>query len=242
MKNKSVRKFFADKGFYIALILCLAIIGVGSWAVVEFTDVGQRVTAEIPDTNEDVFNPQTPVITPGPNTGENPESNIGENRDNADSNRDEGPIATESPAPKDESKPAPKTYMWPVSGDITMPHSVDALIYNPTMADWRTHSGIDIAAELGTAVSAVADGTVIGVERDGMSGTTVSIEHGGGLVSIYSNLDADVLVGVGDEVEMGDLIGRVGQTSISEAGREPHLHLEMTLNGKAVNPLDYLPN
>ena len=66
MKNRSVRKFFADKGFYIALILCLAIIGVGTWAVVEFTDVGQRVTAQLPETGEDVFNPQTPPITRPP--------------------------------------------------------------------------------------------------------------------------------------------------------------------------------
>jgi len=239
MKNRSIRKFFADKGFYIALILCLAIIGVGTWAVVEFTDVGQRVTAQLPETGEDVFNPQTPAATPAPNAGENPESNV---RENPDINRGEEPIATQTPVPNQETKPTPKSFMWPVSGDITMPYSADALIYNPTMADWRTHPGIDIATELGTAVNAIADGTVISVERDGMSGTTVAIEHGGGLVSVYSNLDADVLVAEGDTVEMGDLIGRVGQTSISEAGREPHLHLEMTLNGKSVNPLDYLPN
>jgi murein DD-endopeptidase MepM/ murein hydrolase activator NlpD len=239
MKNRSVRKFFADKGFYIALILCLAIIGVGTWAVVEFTDVGQRVTAQLPETGEDVFNPQTPAITPAPNVGEIPESNLEEN---PESNRGEEPITTQTPAPKQEAKPTPKSFMWPVSGDITMPYSVDALIYNPTMSDWRTHPGIDIATDLGTAVSAIADGTVIGIEKDGMSGTTVTIEHGGNLVSVYSNLDTDLLVSVGDTVEMGDLIGRVGETSISEAGREPHLHLEMTLNGNSVNPLDYLPN
>ena len=238
MKNKRIRNFFAGKGFYIALILCVAIVGVGTWAVLKFTDVGQRVTAEMPVNGEDVFNPQTPAGTPGSNAGENPESNAGEN---PESNQGEGPIETQTPAPNPESKPTPKTFMWPVSGDISMPYSMDALIYSPTMADWRTHAGIDIVSDLGTAVSAIADGTVVNVEKNEMHGTSVTIEHDGDFVSVYANLDTDVLVGIGDNVEMGDLIGRVGETSIYEAGREPHLHLEMTLNGASVNPLDYLP-
>lgn len=232
MKNKRFSKFFAGKGFYIALILCLAVVGFGTWAILEFTDTGLRVTAEMPNPDEDVFNPQTPAISPGSNAGENnPENNQGEN-----------PIATQKPTSNPEAKPAPKSFMWPVSGDISMPYSVDALIYSPTMADWRTHGGMDISSDIGTAVSAIAAGTVVDVEKDGMDGTSVTIEHGGDLVSVYANLDTAVLVSIGDNVEMGDLIGEVGETSINEAGRESHLHLEMMLNGSSVDPLDYLPN
>jgi len=238
MKNKRFSKFFAGKGFYIALILCVAVVGLGTWAIFGFTDTGLRVTAEMPNQDEDVFNPQTPVISPG----SNPDDNSGEN---PQGNQGESPVQTAAPtltpAPGVSAKPAPKSFMWPVSGDISMPYSVDALIYNPTMADWRTHAGIDINSELGTSVSAVADGTVTNVEKGGMLGTTVTIEHGGELVSIYANLEEDVLVATGDSVEMGDIIGKVGQTSVSEAGMEPHLHLEMTVNGVSVNPLDYLP-
>lgn len=248
MKNKRIRKFLAGKGFYIALILCVAVVGVGTWAVLEFTDMGLRVTAEMPNNGEDVFNPQTPAITLGPNAGENPGPNAGENPgpnagENPGPNAGEnpGPNAGENPGSNPESKPSPKTFMWPVSGDITMPYSMDALIYSPTMADWRTHEGLDIASDLGTAVSAIADGTVVNVENGGMQGTSVTIEHGGDFVSVYANLETDVQVGIGDEVEMGDIIGRVGDTSIYEVGQEPHLHLEMTLNGANVNPLDYLP-
>jgi len=232
MKNKRFSKFLAGKGFYIALILCVAVVGFGTWAILEFSDTGLRVTAEMPNPDEDVFNPQTPVISPGTNAGENnPENNQGGN-----------PVATQKPTSSPEVKPAPKSFMWPVSGDISMPYSMDALIYNPTMADWRTHAGIDIDSDLGTSVSAIADGTVTNVEKGGMLGTSVTIEHGGNLVSVYANLEEGVLVSSGDKVEMGDIIGKVGQTAVSETGRDPHLHLEMTLNGNSVNPLDYLPN
>jgi murein DD-endopeptidase MepM/ murein hydrolase activator NlpD len=110
------------------------------------------------------------------------------------------------------------------------------------MADWRTHPGLDIKSDLGTGVSAIAEGKVISVDKGGMSGTTVRIEHEGGIVSIYSNLADNVKLAVGSKVEMGALIGSVGQTSVAEAGLDPHLHLEMTVNGKYVNPQDYLPS
>jgi len=132
--------------------------------------------------------------------------------------------------------------MWPVSGEIIGPYSSNALVYNQTMADWRTHPGIDIKSEIGTGVSAIADGKVIAVENGGMSGTTVKIEHAGGIVSIYSNLADNSKLTVGSKVEMGGLIGSVGKTSVAEAGLEPHLHLEMALNGNYVNPMDYLPS
>jgi murein DD-endopeptidase MepM/ murein hydrolase activator NlpD len=88
---------------------------------------------------------------------------------------------------------------------------VEALAYDKTMADWRTHSGIDIEASLGAKVVATANGRVEAVYNDEMFGTTVVISHGGSLRSVYCNLAAEPTVKAGDAVRMGDVIGSVGR-------------------------------
>ncbi|MBR6522922.1 MAG: peptidoglycan DD-metalloendopeptidase family protein, partial [Oscillospiraceae bacterium] len=135
----------------------------------------------------------------------------------------------------------PEVFVWPVAGTVETPHSVEALVYSRTMADWRTHTGLDIAAGLGSKVIAAAEGTVEQVFSDDMYGTTVVIHHGGGLRSIYSNLAEKPTVSVGDSVALGDVIGSVGQTALAEVGDVNHLHFEMTLDGEAVDPAEYLP-
>jgi murein DD-endopeptidase MepM/ murein hydrolase activator NlpD len=128
-----------------------------------------------------------------------------------------------------------------VNGPVLVPHSVEALAYDETMDDWRTHAGMDIGVELGCRVLATANGTVTAVYEDDLMGTTVEIDHGNGLVSIYSNLDTMPAVKVGDKVTTGTLIGAVGNTAAAERGRAPHLHFAMLKNNKTVNPENYLP-
>ena len=108
------------------------------------------------------------------------------------------------------------------------------------MGDWRTHGGLDIAAENGMRVMSISAGTVEQVYKDGMMGTTVVVDHGGGLCSWYCNLAEETAVQVGDSVEIGTVLGTVGGTAIAEVGVEPHLHLETLLNGQPVDPRDYL--
>lgn len=133
-------------------------------------------------------------------------------------------------------------FIWPVIGEIEVDYSPASLIYNKTMADWRTHSGVDIAAQIGTKVMAVADGTVESIGTDDMYGTVVRINHGDGLVSVYANLAAVPTVKEGDSVTMGSVIGSVGDTALGEAGEVAHLHFEMIKNDLSVDPADYLPN
>jgi murein DD-endopeptidase MepM/ murein hydrolase activator NlpD len=136
----------------------------------------------------------------------------------------------------------PTEYLCPISGTVSQKHVVDDLIYSETMGDWRTHAGMDIAASLGTTVSASADGTVREVFEDAMMGTCVSVEHEGGVITVYKNLSATLADGIkaGASVKSGQAIGTVGETAISELADEPHLHFEMTVNGEVVDPLDYL--
>ena len=133
-------------------------------------------------------------------------------------------------------------FMWPLAGKVEVAFAVDELVYSKTMADWRTHPGLDIAAAIGTKVLAVTDGIVIDVFADDMLGTTVIVDHGHGVRSSYANLAAAPVVKVGDKIAMGSVIGAVGDTALGEIGQASHLHLEMTKDGDAENPVWYLPS
>lgn len=119
------------------------------------------------------------------------------------------------------------SFYWPVQGEIT-----------DSFGDvgWRWHSGIDIAAAYGTPVQAVDSGTVVFAAWKGNYGYAVEIDHGEGrIVTLYGHLSA-FNVGVGQQVRRGDVIGYVGNTGWSTG---PHLHFEVKLDGRAVNPLRF---
>ena len=122
-----------------------------------------------------------------------------------------------------------------------MEYSMDALVYNETMGDWRTHDGMDIAAQAGEYVRAAAQGTVTDVYEDVLYGTTVVIDHGAGLVSYYANLQAQPVVKPGDALLAGDVIGSVGETALCESAQQPHLHFAMSLHDASVDPKEYMP-
>ncbi len=132
-------------------------------------------------------------------------------------------------------------FLWPLVGEVVTVHSPDTLIYDTTMGDWRTHDGVDIAASQGTKVTAIADGTVTDISEDDMLGTTVTIDHGAGVVSVYANMAGVPTVEVGDSVTMGSVIGSVGDTALAESGQVAHLHLAMTVDGQSTDPTQYLP-
>jgi murein DD-endopeptidase MepM/ murein hydrolase activator NlpD len=110
---------------------------------------------------------------------------------------------------------------------------------NQTTRDWRTHNGIDIAAEAGTAVCAAADGTVYTTYQDATMGTTVVIRHAGGYVTVYSSLSPELSVKTGDTVTMGQVIGTVGNTAMVECAIGDHLHFTVTQDDEPINPADF---
>lgn len=128
----------------------------------------------------------------------------------------------------------------PVSGAVLNDYSGDNLVYSKTMQDWRTHNGIDFAANEGDDVLAAADGTVEAITDNGMFGKTIIILHDGGIRSIYSNLAEDAAVAVGDNVLSGSVIGKVGNSAAAEVTENSHLHFEVSVNEESVNPHDYL--
>lgn len=138
-----------------------------------------------------------------------------------------------------ESETIPE-YIMPVEGDIIMEHCVDMPVYWQTLDQYMTHSGIDIACELETPVQVCDAGTVTKIDKESAMGITIEVNHGNGLISVYSNLSADGLIELGEVVTKGQVLGYVGQSSMFEFEDPDHLHFEIIKNGKAVNPADYL--
>lgn len=98
------------------------------------------------------------------------------------------------------------------------------------------HTGTDICCAKGTQIKAVASGTVIFSERNGSYGNLIKIDHGNGVETWYAHCEA-LYAEVGQNINAGDVIAAVGSTGNSTG---PHLHLEIRINGVAVNPQQYL--
>lgn len=236
--------FVAGKGFYIVLFLCVAAIGISGWYLFSTLGPGEKEVA--------ADAPVQVVVTPTPSAAPTPVKPSSKPEPSATPTPSVTPKPTPTPsaAPTPAPTAAPTTpavkptalvYTWPVKGEIIRDFSLEVLAYDETMGDWRTHCGMDISAQLGAEVCAVSAGTVEAVYADDLMGTTVVIDHGEGVRSIYSNLAAVPTVEVGDTVKTGTVIGAVGETALAESGRPPHLHLEMSKNDHIVDPLQYLP-
>ena len=240
-----------EKGFYIVLFLCAAVIGVSAWMLL--TDAGTNVENETVENAADVpavystmlpaMDPVAPpadaaVMAEADQPGEGAEQNADATA--APETMEQTDVQTE-PQTQEVFADGTVSYVWPVQGTVQRPYSVDKLLYDSTMADWRTHDGIDIACDQGTPVLASADGVVVDVHSDDLLGTMVEIDHRNGIHSVYANLAAQPPVAAGAEVTMGQVIGSVGSTALGEVNQVSHLHFAMRQDGVTTDPNLYLP-
>ncbi|MBQ7309040.1 MAG: M23 family metallopeptidase [Clostridia bacterium] len=152
------------------------------------------------------------------------------------------PKPEETTAPKEENPVVAEdvTFVSPVtSGTVIKEWSADVPVFSSTMEDYRVHLGIDVEADAGTPVYAVADGTVTSVEFHPMMGQTVIITHAGGYRSVYQNLQTKIpdAIKEGAAVKAGDEIGALGDTALIEISEAPHLHFELYKDDICENPL-----
>ena len=98
------------------------------------------------------------------------------------------------------------------------------------------HRGIDFSVRLGTPVRVTGDGVVVAVQKQRGLGRVVKVDHGDGVMTVYAHLDK-ALVKKGDQVQRGKVIAKSGNSGRSTA---PHLHYEIRIGGRSVNPLSYI--
>lgn len=128
---------------------------------------------------------------------------------------------------------APGSLPWPVTGVITSPFGYR---HSPFGGGTEFHQGLDIGANMGTTITAPAAGTVIMAQWYGGYGNYILLDHGGGMTTGYGHLSR-IFVAAGQAVQKGQAIGAVGSTGVSTG---PHLHFEVRINGKPVDPAGYL--
>ena len=249
MKNQGLWKRLGDfalgKGFYIVLFLCVATIGISGYYLLrsvvgssELTQpAGGGASVTVPD--QSVSRPAIPTPKPVQSDGETAAGSDPKPTVQPD---DPEPVKDTSPEPdtQETNQTVSKVFTWPAQGAVLRDYSLEVLSRDPTMGDWRTHSGLDIAALEGVNVLSISAGTVEQIYEDALMGTTIVVDHGGGLQSWYSNLAPETAVQVGDSVDIGGVLGTVGGSAIAESGESPHVHLETVLNGQPVDPKDYL--
>ena len=235
------RLFLRNNGFYIALVLCLIVIG---GAILLLT---LRKEPE-PEMNAQKEEPQSdPIVI----VGQSLDERLGDllhapTVDPKAPARTPLPTPVPTPIPTPVPSPSAKTASTtskaapPVQGEIVFGYAVDKLLYSVTLDQWMTHDAVDIKADAGTPVKCVFAGTVERVAKDDALGYTVTVQHANSRTTVYANLNSDVRVKVGDRLNAGDVIGTVGTSAISECALPPHLHFAIYVDGTPKDPKKYV--
>lgn len=214
------RSFWRGSGFYVALAVCVAVIG--GMAVLGVTDGLKKPSAGSGTATTTV---STTVTRHLPAAGR------------ATSVRDARTTAT-STATKAATTDTPSETLCvlPLTNAVTQRYS-EKPVYWDTLDSWRVHLGVDFVGEAGAAVKAVSDGTVTSVFHDALWGDCITVDHGAGQLSTYCGVTATCAADTA--VKAGDPIGTLSGIPC-EQRLGPHLHLEWSVGGEAVDPLSVL--
>ena len=228
-KNTSFKQLLKDKGFYIALAVCLLAVGVVAVVSLRSNPPAEERNDPAPVTTTAAAATPTTVPTTAqpvqiPVTGV------------ADLRTEPTTVATTA-APT--TSPAPKElYVLPLTNEVCAPFSADQPLYSETMGDWRTHVGVDFVGATGQAVKAAADGTVRSIESDVLWGDIIEIDHGFGIVTRYCGVTARG-VSEGETVTVGQEIGVLSAVPC-EAAEGAHLHLEVLSGEKRLDAVSVI--
>lgn len=232
----------SDRGFYIILAICLVVIAISSYIL--FAAPGKQEekvdeTLYLPSGTDTV---QTPVAVPNVDIPADPveptvQPEVPEQKPEPVEPQPK-PIEKQPEPEKKETVAEPPAPIWvkPLEGAVLKPFSGENLVKDETMGDWRVHTGTDYAADSGTRVYAVSDGTVESAGVDPLYGGIVVLQLEDGKQAVYQCMSDKLKVSAGDSVRAGDVIGTVGTIGNAEAAQESHLHIELYEGGKAIDP------
>ena len=237
-KVKFQRSGLAGKGMYIALCIGLLAVGVAS-AVGYKAVVGSLTSDIIPNSGieltPDIDTSQVDSILSGvQKDDESADSKNGQDVSEQQVNGSTENVSDELQTPYYE-----QAKMYPVQGEVINEYSWGELV-KTTGGVWRTHDGIDIAAQEGEAVKAMTSGSVTDIYSDTLWGNCVVVDHGDTLTGYYYGLSPDIKVTVGESVSAGTVIGTVGNTADIESDMDSHLHFALKYEGMWIDPVSYI--
>ena len=221
----------------VFLLLGLSGLGIGVTGIVRNTVLAKNIN-EAPVLTQIAAVPQQapePVVAPKPNPTDAYAFNSGGPEENEQADGENAEIDKQIKQIESGMDPANIPSMWPHAGKI---NNEFGFRRNPFGGrSYEFHPGMDIDGQRGENVIAPAGGTVIKAGWTGGYGNMVEIDHGRGLTTRYGHL-SKIDVSVGDTVTRGDLFAYIGSTGRSTG---PHLHYELRLNDKSINPRHVLP-
>ncbi len=220
-KDSSWKRWFKDKGFYLAIAVCL--LAVGGVAVITFMNASPVPVEDGSSTTTTTAprQPATSATVP-----------VDQIVTGVPDKRTEPPVTT----PVTEAQKPASLFLLPLTNTVLQPFSDGKPVYSATMNDWRTHNGTDFAGEVGQDVKAIADGKIVSIEKDLLWGGKIVIDHGFGAKSVYCGVTAKG-VQKGQSVQAGDVIAVLADIPC-ETADGAHLHLEVFSGDEQVDPVD----
>lgn len=224
-RTQKITDFFRKNVNYFIFLLCLTVVAAVSVALIvnanknknPVIDTGNDNQATLPDEPKDPASeqPDEPVVNP-------------------DEPKD--------PSAEDPDDPVSNVIIFdmPVNGTIIKDYVGASVVYNSTLNKYTGHKAIDFGAEEGASVKACYGGTVKEITESKLTGITIVIDHGNGLLSYYNGVEVKEGLEAGATVNKGDEIGYVSLNNRTEYKDGAHLHFEVTENGVKVDPDKYL--
>lgn len=239
-KKNGFIEFFKSKGFYLVLVVCVVAAAVSSYLAVDtlMTQLAPSQIASSQKEGTEDFSYTAPVAKTEKEVPiQSSSATLSVQAQKEETKTDDKPDSRAAQKPEDDIDNTqtsvveeqaltaePLSFVMPVNGEVINDFSSDELVYNATMADWRTHNGIDIAAAKDAPVVAAVSGKIVKVLADDIWGGVVDIDSNGVIIR-YAGLNPEPIVRVGQSVVAGETIGRVGELP-GELSDLPHIHIE----------------
>lgn len=226
MSNNKAVNFLRKNVYYFVFVLCLAALSIVTIALVanknnSSNQLGNGGVIENPDDSD--------------NTGNNQKPNDGGGDNNKNENEGQNP-------PAEENTPVVTVVVFdmPVNGTIIKEYVGASVVYNQTLGLYTGHKAIDILAEEGAQVKCVYNGVVESITTSSLEGTTITIDHGNNLKSVYNSVEVVENLTEGQNVSKGEVIATVSLNNRTEYKDGAHLHFEVIENGVKIDPNKYL--
>ena len=205
--------FLKRNAFYFLIVLCLASVATVIALAVTRNNNNNQTPQELNVNSDDKHNQSIPDDTETNGQEQQPEDQQPE------------PVANKL------------TFIVPCNGAISQEYSDTVLVWSSTLKQYSTHTGTDFTSDDGN-VFASANGAVKEVGYNALDGNYIVLTHGDGYITKYMSLESLPTLKVGDQVEQGQLLGKMSTTQGTESLDGNHLHFEMTKNGEDINPLE----
>ena len=158
--------------------------------------------------------------------------NVSEITDGTDEEKNEPTV--------EPTEPEVITFIMPIENVTAINDYSVTPVFNQTLGRYSSHLGVDFFAEENSQVFCVYDGEITDITTSLLEGTSIVVDHGNGLKTIYNSLSDDVTLNVGEKVLKGQVLGSIALSNRTEYKDGAHLHFTVEENGQNINPSKYL--